>query len=221
MSDSLRPHGLCRPWNSPGQNIEVGSLSPSPGDLPKPGVKPRFPALQADSLPAEPQGKPTEKFCLLLVEFFFFFFLIEPKILCKFQVKVKVKSLSHVRFFVTLWTIAHHSPLSIEFSRQEYWSGLPFPSPGDLPNSVIKLGCPALQVDSLPAEPQGEHLKEVSYLSFLYTTFVLISIHLIQWVLIVKRKRFRDHRHWITIYFIAVNSLYAFYLLLRNHHNSK
>ena len=167
------------------------------------------------------KGSPQRNFACCWLNFFFFFFLIEPKILCKFQVKVKVKSLSHVRFFVTLWTIAHHSPLSIEFSRQEYWSGLPFPSPGDLPNSVIELGCPALQVDSLPAEPQGEHLEEVSYLSFLYTTFVLISIHLIQWVLIVKRKRFRDHRHWITIYFIAVNSLYAFYLLLRNHHNSK
>ena len=57
MSDSLRPHGLYSPWNSPGQNTGVRPF-PSPGDLPNPGIKPRSPALQADSLPAEPQGKP-------------------------------------------------------------------------------------------------------------------------------------------------------------------
>ena len=49
---------LYSPWNSPGQNSGVGSLFPSPGDLPNPGIKPRSPTLQADSLPAEPQGKP-------------------------------------------------------------------------------------------------------------------------------------------------------------------
>ena len=46
------------PWNSPCQNTGVGSLSPSPGDVPNPGIEPRSPALQVDSLPAEPQGKP-------------------------------------------------------------------------------------------------------------------------------------------------------------------
>ena len=46
------------PWNSPGQNTGMGKPFPSPGDLPNPGVKPRSPALRADSLPAEPQGKP-------------------------------------------------------------------------------------------------------------------------------------------------------------------
>ena len=57
LSDSLQPHGLYNPWNSPGQNTGVGSLFPSPEDLPNPGIEPRSPALQADSLPAEPQGK--------------------------------------------------------------------------------------------------------------------------------------------------------------------
>ena len=51
--------------------------------------------------------------------------------------KVKVKSLSRVRLFVTPWTIAHQAPPSMGFSRQEYWSGLPFPSPGDLPDPGI------------------------------------------------------------------------------------
>ena len=67
--------------------------------------------------------------------------------------KVKVKSLSPVLLFVTPWTVAYQAILSVEFSRQEYWSGLPFPSPGDLPNPGIKAGSPALQADALPSEP--------------------------------------------------------------------
>ena len=70
----------------------------------------------------------------------------------------KVKSLSHVRLFATPWTVAHQAPPSIEFSRQEYWSGLPFPSPGDLPNSGIEPGSPALQADALLSEPPGNPL---------------------------------------------------------------
>ena len=58
VSNSLRPHGLYSPWNFPGQNTGVGSLSPSPRYLPNPGIEPRSPALQAGSLPAESQGKP-------------------------------------------------------------------------------------------------------------------------------------------------------------------
>ena len=51
--------------------------------------------------------------------------------------------------------IAYKAPLSIEFSWQEYWSGLPFPSPGDLPEPGIEPGSPALQADALPSEPPG------------------------------------------------------------------
>ena len=57
VSNSLRPHALYSPWNSPGQTIGVGSLSLLQGNLPNPGIKPRSPVLQADSLPAETQGK--------------------------------------------------------------------------------------------------------------------------------------------------------------------
>ena len=65
---------------------------------------------------------------------------------------------SHVRLFVTLWTIAHQAPLSKGFSGQESWSGLPFPSPGDLPDPGIK---PLLcllhwQAGSLPLVPPGK-----------------------------------------------------------------
>ena len=58
--------------------------------------------------------------------------------------KMKVKSLSRVQLFATPWTVAYQVPLSMGFSRQEYWSGLPFPSPGDLPNPGIEPGSPAL-----------------------------------------------------------------------------
>ena len=57
VSDSVRLHALYSPWNSPGQNIGVGSLSLLQGNLPNPGIKPRSPVLQADSLPAETQWK--------------------------------------------------------------------------------------------------------------------------------------------------------------------
>ena len=58
--------------------------------------------------------------------------------------------------FVTPWTVAHQAPLSMGFSRQEYWSGLPFTSPGDLPNPGIKPRSPALQADALTSEPPGK-----------------------------------------------------------------
>ena len=58
MSDSLRPHGVYSPLNFPGQNTRVISQFPSPGVFPNLGIKPKSPALQADSLPAEPPGKP-------------------------------------------------------------------------------------------------------------------------------------------------------------------
>ena len=67
-------------------------------------------------------------------------------------------SLSRARLFVTPWTVVYKAPLSVEFSRQEYWSGLPFPSPGDLPNPGIKPGSPALQAEALPSEPPGKQL---------------------------------------------------------------
>ena len=68
----------------------------------------------------------------------------------------KVKSLSHVRLFVTQWTVAYQAPLSKGFSRQEYWSGLPFPSLGDLPDPGIEPRSPTLQADAITSEPPGK-----------------------------------------------------------------
>ena len=67
-----------------------------------------------------------------------------------------MKLLSRVQLFAIPWTVAYQAPLSMEFSRQEYWSGLPFPSPGDLSDPGIEPKSPALQADTLPSEPPGK-----------------------------------------------------------------
>ena len=69
---------------------------------------------------------------------------------------MKVKSLSHVQLFATPRTVAYQASPSMGFSRQEYWSGLPFPSPGDLPNPGIEPGSPALEADALTSEPPNK-----------------------------------------------------------------
>ena len=71
-----------------------------------------------------------------------------------------MKSLSRVRLFATLWTVADQAPPSMGFSRQEYWSGLPFPSPGDLPDPGIEPRSPALQADTLTSESPGKPIKK-------------------------------------------------------------
>ena len=69
---------------------------------------------------------------------------------------MKLKSLSQVRLSATPWTVARQAPPSMGFSRQEHWTGLPFPSPGDLPDPGIELKSPALQADALTSEPPGK-----------------------------------------------------------------
>ena len=71
-------------------------------------------------------------------------------------VYAEVKSFSRVRLFATPWTVAYQAPPSLGFSRQEYWSGLPFLSPGDLPNPGIEPGSPAFHADALTSEPPGK-----------------------------------------------------------------
>ena len=71
-------------------------------------------------------------------------------------VSEKVKSLSRVCLFATPWTIAYQAPPSMGFSRQEYWNGLPFPSPRDLPDPGIEPRSPSFQADALTSEPPGK-----------------------------------------------------------------
>ena len=73
---------------------------------------------------------------------------------------MKVKLLSHVQLFENPWIVAYQAPQSMGFSRQEYWSGLPFSSPGDLPDPGIEPGSPALLADSLPPEPPGKSITK-------------------------------------------------------------
>ena len=72
-----------------------------------------------------------------------------------------VKLLSRVRLFAIPWTVAYQAPPPTAFFSQEYWSGLPFPSPGDLPDPGIEPRSPALQADALPPEPPGKPLSPI------------------------------------------------------------
>ena len=70
--------------------------------------------------------------------------------------------LNHVQLFVIPWTVAHQAPLSVEFFKQEYQAGLPFPPPGDLPDPGIEPWSPTLQTDYLPSEPPGKPQRKKS-----------------------------------------------------------
>ena len=72
----------------------------------------------------------------------------------------EVKLLSRVQLFATPWTAAHQASPSMEFSRHEYWSGVPFPSPGDPPDPGIEPRSPTLQAEALASEPPGNLLKD-------------------------------------------------------------
>ena len=78
------------------------------------------------------------------------------KVGCIINLKNVLCVLSHVQLCVTLWTVAHQAPLSMEFSRKESWSGLPLPPPGDLPDTGIEPMSPALQANSLTADPPAK-----------------------------------------------------------------
>ena len=75
-----------------------------------------------------------------------------------------MKSLSRIRLFATPWTLAYQASPSLGFSRQECWSGLLFPSPGDLPEPGIEPKSPALQADTLPSEPPGKPHERERYI---------------------------------------------------------
>ena len=89
----------------------------------------------------------------------------------------KVKSLSRVQLFVTPWTVAYHAPLSMEFSRQEYWSGLPFPSPEDLTNPGIEAGSPTLYTDTSPSEPLRKSVWKRAAYNFL-VTIIRVNVYM-------------------------------------------
>ena len=110
-------------------------------------------------------------------------------------------SLSRVRLFVTPWTVAHQAPLSMGFSRQEYWSGLQFPSPGDLPNPGIEPRSPTLQADALTSEPPGKpFISSRSLLNLSCIFSILVSRLFICDAILFSR-------FWIIFTIIIQNSL--------------
>ena len=91
--------------------------------------------------------------------------------------KGKCWLLSRVQLFATLRIAACQAPLSMEFSRKEYRSGQPFPSPGDLPDPEIKPRSPALQADSLPSEPPGKPCLLLPFIFCrIFTAFSIYSV---------------------------------------------
>ena len=162
------PTRLLCPWNFPGKNIGVGCHFLLQGIFLTQGLKPHLLLWQADSLPlhhlgrlltshaaaakslqscptlcdpidGSPPGSPVPGiFQARTLEW------VAISFSNAWKWKVKVKSLSRVRLFATPWTAAHQAPPSMVFARQEYWSGLPLPSPGDLPDPGIETTPPAL-----------------------------------------------------------------------------
>ena len=123
-----------------------------------------------------------------------------------------VKSLSRVRLFTTPWTVAYQPPPSMGFSRQDYWSGLPFPSPGDLPNPGIEPESPALQADcnaaeALTSQPPGKprliivtNYKRLSVLNIVALKLVLYLKASIIKMKLLSRAESKRQRHIFYIY---------------------
>ena len=151
-------------WNFPSKNTAVGCHFLFQGILPTQGSNPHL-------------------LCLLHWQVDFFLPLSHMgsrqggELVC-------AQSFSHVWLFVTPWTVAHQAPLSMEFSGQEYWNGLLFPTPGDLPDSGIKLGCLALQAVSLPFEPQGKSSPRNKFLVCNSSNQSSQAIGKVQWYLL-------------------------------------
>ena len=94
-----------------------------------------------------------------------------------------------------LWTVTSQSPLSMWFSRPKYWSGLPFPSPGDLPNPEVESRSPVIQADSLPSDPLGEPFPSLSLFNFLSFLFYFIFLHYFLLLIILSPKSCYQQSH--------------------------
>ena len=168
-----------------------------PSSIPLP-ISPHFyPPLPFPSfLPSLPPSNILLNVCSVLVT------VLGGPWVSEMKEKWKWKSLSHVRPFVTPWTV-----LSMEFSRPEYRNGYSFPSPGDLPNPGIEPRSPALQADSLPAKLQGKPKRWKWRL--LYSTLCDCTVHgilqarLLKWVAFAVSRRSSQPRDWTQVSRIA------------------
>ena len=135
---------------------------PSPGDLSNPGTEPRSPPLQADALPSESPRKPEMRNLLAKRQFLW---------MC--DIRREVKSLNCVWLFDTPWTVAYRASLSMGFSRQEYWSGLLFPPPGESswPKDQIRISHNVGRCFTIWAT------REVIVINFFFPLAVPLSLH--------------------------------------------
>ena len=158
VSDSQRPHGLqptrlLRPWDLPGKStgVECHCLLQVLQSMESQRVGYDWEAELnwntnnarekiASRIPEEKPGEDSRGSYVMISDTWH-------------------ETLSSAWLFATPWTVACEAPLSMKFFSQEYWNGLPFPSPGDLPNPGMKPGFPALQADSSPSEPPGRPVK--------------------------------------------------------------
>ena len=122
----------------------------------------------------------------------FIFFFLYTHTHTHTHIFIVVHSLSHVQLFVTSWTVAHQAPLSMWFSRQEYWSGLPFPSSENLPDPGIKLKSPALASVFFTGEPPGKSTHIYAY--------IIYPIHICHICCILNIHIFVMYRIYIHIY---------------------
>ena len=168
MSNSLWPHGLYSPWNSAGQNTGVGSCSLLRGIFQTQGSNPGVLHCRWILYQLSHKGSPR---ILQWVAHPFSrgsswprnrsrVFCIAVRFFTSWASKEVKWNRSVVSDSVTPWTLAYQVPPSMGFSRQEYWSGLPVPSPGDLPDPGIEPGSPTFQADALTSEPPGKPSQE-------------------------------------------------------------
>ena len=123
------------------------------------------------------------------------------------------QSLSCVQLFVTPQTAAHQAPLSMEFSRQEYWTGQPFPSPGDLPNPGIKLRSPTLHTDSLPSELPGKTNKNYNFLKYQDQYYLLPIFGIFQHLIFIYFGFKLTLKVGFYKYFLKSQTQFSFYLV--------
>ena len=143
----------------------------------------------------------------------------------KWSLSEWVKSLSRVRLFATPWTVAFQAPPSMGFSRQEYWSGLPFPSPGDLPDARIEPRSPAFQADALNLWATKKCLNVDNYFIFFQKSVFHSCGNLRQLRILRASHWFRDNTKYLSwvvmIWIYLCSSLLCFPPFLFSYNKSR
>ena len=164
-----RPLRLLFPWDSPGKHTDVGCHALLQGICPTQGLNLHLLCLLLCRL-SPGWGEPIYVTYIYIYIYIYIAFLFFASLLCVIHVfKVKVLIAQSYPTLCEPVDYSHQASLSVGLSRQQYWSGLPFPPPGDLPDPGIEPGSPTLQADSLPSEPAG---KQYTYFTYIYNMYI-------------------------------------------------